>query len=54
MFDINKFLNRMNWSQYDLSKNMKVHRSKVGSWCAGYRYPDYENLINLFRQGMTL
>lgn len=54
VFNIQKFLTRMNWSQYDLAKNMKVTRSKVSGWCAGYRYPDYENIINLFRQGMTL
>lgn len=54
MFDIQRFLNRNNWSQYELADKMGVTRSKVSGWAAGYRYPDFENLCKFFELGMTL
>lgn len=54
MFDIQKFMARNNWSQYDLADRLGVTRSKVSGWCAGYRYPDFENVCILIRHGMTI
>lgn len=54
MFDIQKFMARNNWSQYDLADRLGVTRSKVSGWCAGYRYPDFETLVKFFEIGMTL
>lgn len=54
MFNIQGFLARNNWSQYDLAKKLGFTRSKVGSWCAGYRRPDYDDICALFKIGMTL
>lgn len=54
MFDIQRFMNRNNWSQYDLAREIGVSRSKVSGWCAGYRQPDYETLCKFLEKGMTL
>lgn len=54
MFDINAFLRRMNYSHGDLAAKMNVSRSKVSGWAAGYRRPDYDNLEQLLKMGMTI
>lgn len=54
MFDIQKFMNRNAWGQQELADKMGIKRSKVATWCAGYRLPDYEMLCKFFDLGMTL
>lgn len=54
MFSLQKFLFRSRMTQDELSKKLNMTRSKIASWSAGYRKPDYDDIVALIKIGMSI